>query len=475
MSWKRYYKLVKKTEVDDKEYEKKKTVRVLSSYVDLQDHAIERKSRIMIEHFVSHTSKEIQGNARAMLITRSRLHAVRYKRKFDDVMREMKLPYRALVAFSGTVKDAETDSDYTMNNMNDFERPTSIPLALKLPQNRILIVANMFQTGFDEPLLQTMFVDKKLGGTSTVQTLSRLNRNIKGKDQTMILDFVNDPEQIQEDFQKYYGSNYMERDEQTDPNALYDTLFAIESHNLVYQNDLDAFAKIFFIPGDHKEKLQPILLPIKKRFVEDYNDEQKADIKSCIKNFVRLYRFLSQIITFTDVNLEKWYVLLVHLSKVLPVTTAHLPLGVLDDIKLHSYKLQHQYTANLELESGDTPMSGLSPNGGGGKDDDEDEWLTKIIKVLNDTFGLDLTDEDRVDFEKMKERIYSNEELMGYFNDKNSKDNIKDKFEETIDDELLNFINTKLEFYNKLSEDRANTMFKRMWFNDIYDQRVRGM
>lgn len=475
MSWKRYYKLVKKNEVDDKEYEKKKTVRVLSSYVDLQDHAIERKSRIMIEHFVSHTSKEIQGKARAMLITRSRLHAVRYKRKFDDVMREMKLPYKALVAFSGTVKDAETGADYTMNNMNDFERPTSIPLALKLPENRILIVANMFQTGFDEPLLQTMFVDKKLGGTSTVQTLSRLNRNMKGKDGTMVLDFVNDPEQVQEDFQKYYGSNYMERDEQTDPNALYDTLGKIEGHNLVYQNDLDAFAKLFFRAGDHKEKLQPILLPIKKRFVEDYNDEQKAEIKANIKSFVRLYRFLSQIITFTDINLEKWYVLLVNLSKVLPAITAHLPLEVLNDINLHSYKLQHQYTTNLQLESGNTPMTGLTPAGGGGTQDDEEELLTKIIKTLNETFGLDLTEEDRVDFEKMKERIYANEELMGFFNDKNSKDNIKDKFEETIDDELLNFINTKLEFYNKLSEDRANTTFKRMWFNDIYDQRVRGM
>jgi len=451
MSWKRYYKLVKRKDVDDKEYEKKKTVRVLSSYVDLQDHAIERKSRIMIEHFVTQTSKEIQGKARAMLITRSRLHAVRYKRKFDDVMREMKLPYKALVAFSGTVKDAETGADYTMQSMNEFDRPTSIPDALKLPENRILIVANMFQTGFDEPLLQTMFVDKKLGGTSTVQTLSRLNRNTKGKDETMVLDFVNDPEAVQEDFQKYYGSNYMERDEQTDPNALYDTLSAIEAFNLVYQNHLEAFAEIFFVPGDHKEKLQPILLPIKQRFIDDYNDEQKAEIKASIKSFVRLYRFLSQIITFTDINLEKWYVLLVHLAKVLPPSSAHLPLEVLNDINLHSYKLQHQYTTDLNLESGDNPMTGLTPGGRSGNQDDEEELLTKIIKTLNDTFGLDLTDDDKVEVKKLKNKVYNDDELMAFFNDKNSKDNIKDKFEERIDDELLNFINTKLELYNKLS------------------------
>jgi type I restriction enzyme R subunit len=153
VSWKRYYKLIKRTEINDKEYEKKKTVRLLSSYVDLQDHAIEKKARIMIEHFVSQTQREIQGKARAMLVTRSRLHAVRFKRKFDDIMREMKLPYGALVAFSGTVTDAETKMDYTKENMNNLGGKIDIPDALKLPQFRILIVANMYQTGFDEPLL----------------------------------------------------------------------------------------------------------------------------------------------------------------------------------------------------------------------------------------------------------------------------------------------------------------------------------
>jgi type I restriction enzyme R subunit len=161
MSWKRYYKLVKRTDITDKEYEKKKTVRVLSSYVDLQDHAIEKKARIMIEHFVAQTQNQIQGKARAMLVTRSRLHAVRFKRKFDDIMREMKLPYGALVAFSGTVTDAETGQDYTKENMNNLGGKISVVDAFKLPQYRILIVANMFQTGFDEPMLHTMFVDKK--------------------------------------------------------------------------------------------------------------------------------------------------------------------------------------------------------------------------------------------------------------------------------------------------------------------------
>jgi len=475
MSWKRYYKLIKRTEIADKEYEKKKTVRLLSSYVDLQDHAIEKKARIMIEHFVSQTQNEIQGKARAMLVTRSRLHAVRFKRKFDDIMREMKLPYGALVAFSGTVTDAETGQDYTKENMNNLGGKIEIPDALKLPQYRMLIVANMYQTGFDEPLLHTMFVDKKLGGTSTVQTLSRLNRTAPGKDTTMVLDFVNDPEKVQEDFQMYYGSNYMELDDQTDPNSLYDVQQKIEAFHIIYQNDIEAYAKLFFTKGDHKEKLQPILNEVVKRYSVELDEDQKVSFKANIKNFVRLYRFLSQIITFTDVQLEKYYVFLSDLFKKLPASPNAVPTEVLEEIDLDSYKLQHQFTTDLELQSQNTSMQGMTPGSDGKKEEEEIEWLTKIIKVLNDTYGLDLKEEDKVEFERMRKNIYANDQLMSFFNKKNSKDNIQDKFYEEIDNELLSFINTKLELYNKLSEDKANMMFKSIWFNELYDQRVRGI
>lgn len=475
MSWKRYYKLIKRTEIEDKEYEKKKTVRLLSSYVDLQDHAIEKKARIMIEHFVAQTQKEIQGKARAMLVTRSRLHAVRFKRKFDDIMREMKLPYGALVAFSGTVTDAETGQDYTKENMNNLGGNIEIPDALKLPQYRILIVANMYQTGFDEPLLHTMFVDKKLGGTNTVQTLSRLNRTAPGKDTTMVLDFVNDAEKVQTDFQMYYGSNYMELDDQTDPNSLYDIQHKIEAFNIIYSNDIEAYAKLFFTKGDHKEKLQPILNEVVNRYNSQLNQEQKVSFKANIKDFVRLYRFLSQIITFTDVQLEKYYVFLSGLFKKLPPSPNPLPTEVLEEIDLDSYKLQHQFTTSLALQSGNSGMQGMTPGGDVKQTNEEFEWLTKIIKVLNDTYGLDLKEEDKVEFERMRNNIYANQELMSFFNVKNSKDNIQDKFNEEIDNELLNFINTKLELYNKLSEDKVNLMFKRLWFNDLYDKKVRGL
>jgi type I restriction enzyme R subunit len=142
---------------------------------------------------------------------------------------------------------------------------------------------------------------------------------------------------------------------------------------------------------------------------------------------------------------------------------------------LDSYKIQHQYTTDLALVSENGEMFGMTPGGAAGKDEEELDMLTNIIKVLNDTFGIDLTDEDKVEFKKMKEKIYSNQELMSFFNKNNSRDNIQDKFSEEIDNELLNFINTKLELYNKLSEDRVNIMFKKMWFNDLYNSKVRGI
>lgn len=475
MSFKRYYKILKRTEITDKEYEKKKTVRLLGNYVDLQDHAIERKVRIMIEHFVSQTQNEIQGKARAMVVTKSRLHAVRFKRKFDEIMQEMELPYGALVAFSGSIKDSETNEEYTETSMNQLQGKTSIPEALKLPQYRLLIAANKYQTGFDEPLLHTMFVDKKLGGASTVQTLSRLNRTMRGKESTMVLDFVNDPEQIQADFQYYYGENFMEEDNQTDPNSLYTIQSKIDSFNVFFQNEVEAFANIFFRKGNNYEKLNPILKTVSKRFDETLEEEEQINFKSEAQNFLKLYRFLSQIITFSDVELEKYYVFLTALIKMLPYIKSKLSLDVLGEVELDSYKIQHQYTTDLALVSKDGEMNGMSPGGASGKEEDELDMLTNIIKVLNDTFGIDLTDEDKVEFKKMKEKIYSNQELMSFFNRNNSKDNIQVKFSEEIDNELLNFINTKLELYNKLSEDRVNLMFKNMWFNDLYNNMLRGI
>ena len=473
LSFKRYYRLARRTDIPDKEYSRKKAIRLLNSYVDLQDTAFERKSRVMLEHFVAETADQIQGQARAMLVTRSRLHAVRFKRKFDEIMQEMRLPYGALVAFTGSVHDDETGEDYTEASMNHLPGRTSIPDALKMPQWRILIVANKYQTGFDEPLLHTMFVDKKLGGTATVQTLSRLNRTMKGKDSTMVLDFVNEPEQIRQDCQDYYGMNYMLAEDDTDPNVLYDLMTTIDRFNVFSHKDIDDYAT-YFMDSNGKERIYGVVNRVCHRIDTQLTDEQKDDFRRRCRQYVNTYKFLCQILTFADPELEKLYIFLAAIVKAMPFEHDHIPYDVLHEAQLTDYKIQFQYKAELQLESGDKSMSGLSSDHSSGEAEEDFDLLSRIIQTLNDTYGLNLTEEDRVDMERMRERLYANEQLMSFFNPDNTRDDVRDRFDEEVDNELLDFINTKLELYNKLTDDRANAVFKRMWFDQLYDQRVRG-
>lgn len=482
MSFERYYKLVRNEKFADKQYDKKKTIKLLTNYVDLQDTAIERKSRIMLEHFASQTQNELEGKARAMLVTRSRLHAVRYKLKFDNIMQEMHLPYKALVAFSGTVKDSETDCEYTETSMNSLGGNVSIPEALKMPKYRILIVANKFQTGFDEPLLQTMFVDKQLGGAGAVQTLSRLNRCRRGKNSTMVLDFVNKPEDICQAFQDYYNKSKMLEKDETDPNSLYDVKSKLYEFNAFEEADVNEFAKYYFSDTNQENelnlniaKINNVLDRVCDNAINNFDKDTLDKFRKTCQTFSKLYSFLSQIITFVDVELEKLAPFSLAIAKKLPFVRDNLPYDVLKESELDSYKIKYKGIQNLSLESGDNNMKGMKPGQPTGETSDDYEWLSKIIMVLNDTYGIDLSDDDKVDLQKMKEKVMNNEELMSFFNPANSRDDVKSKFDEEIDSELLNFINTKLELYNKLTNDDANAAFKRIWFDELYDHKVRGI
>lgn len=475
-SFKRYYKLVRDENTEDKEYEKKNAVRLLSNYVDLQDAAIERKARIMIEHFVHQTAQEISGQARAMLVTRSRLHAVRFKLKFDSIMQEMHLPYGALVAFSGSVKDTETGLEFTETSMNNLQGKVSIPEALKMPQFRLLIVANKYQTGFDEPLLQTMFVDKKLGGANAVQTLSRLNRCKRGKEKTFVLDFVNDPEKIQADFQFYYGKNKMAQEDETDPNSLYDVQSKLRTFGVFTNADVNLFCRYFLSKKTTENmKVNEVVDEVCDRAINNLEPEMQDTFRKTCRQYYNLFTFLSQIIPFHDPDLGKLAPFCLAVSKKMPYKKESLPYDVLSESQLQSYKIQYISTQDLKLESGDTQMQGMKPGESQPPSPPDFDWLSNIIKALNETFGIDLTEEDRVELSRLRQRIDNDEELAAYFIPQNSRDDVKAKFDETVDAELLDFINSKFELYNKLTEDRANTLFKNMWFNEMYDRRVRGM
>lgn len=463
-SWRRYYRLAKKLSVDDKEYEKKKAILLLGSHVDLKPHAIDTKSRIMVEHFVEKTAKAIEGKARAMVVTRSRLHAVRYKQAFDRIMQEMALSYRALVAFSGTVKDPDTGAEHTEAGMNGLPPGTGIPEALKMPHHRIPIVAEKYQTGFDEPMLHTLFVDKKLGGVSTVQTLSRLNRTMRGKEDPVVIDFVNEAEDVQKDFQDYYQTTLLE--EETDPNKLYDLAREIEVFDVFSSADVEALAQVYFDPARPAEHLQPILDGVVQRW-QAKTQEEREDFRSLVIGYVRLYRFVSQLVTFTDTELEKLYVFLAHVMKKLPRRASALPRQVLDEVDLDSYRVQYRYHTGISLAAEDAPLTPVGARRAGQLTPGELDLLSNIVKYLNDTFGADLTEEDKVDLGAMKERVMGNEAMRAFANPNNSRNRVKDKFGELIEAVLLEFVNTKLDLYNKLSEQKVKRALVERWFGEF--------
>ena len=255
-TFKRYFKLIKKIPTDN-EYEKKKAIRLLTSDVDLTPHAIEQKTRIMLDHFLEKTTRRFKAKAGRWSSRAQRLHAVKFYLTFRKVMAEKNLPFKPLVAFSGEVTDPDTHGKYTENSLNRLPPRVAIEDAFKTPEYQILVVANKYQTGFDEPLLHTMYVDKKLDGVQAVQTLSRLDRTHDGKTDTFILDFVNEAEDIQTAFQPYYQTTLLE--EETDPNKLYDHQTELKAYEVFTDKDVEDFAEIFYTPNIPLEMLQPVL------------------------------------------------------------------------------------------------------------------------------------------------------------------------------------------------------------------------
>ncbi len=468
-TFKRYFELVKSVP-EDRKYEKARTLRTLTNYVDLQLHSIEKKTQIILEHFIEHTAKTIEGKGRAMLVTPSRLHCVKYKLEFNKQMREMKLPYGCLVAFSDTVHDTDSGRDYTENGMNGLPPRASIADAFKNPEYRILIVASKFQTGFDEPMLQTMYVDKKLDGLQCVQTLSRLNRVATGKTDTLVLDFVNDPDQIQEAFQQYYQTTMLA--EETDPNRLYDLQSQLEDFELYSEETIEEFCSIFYDSEQPDELLQGILDSV----VEEWSALEisaREEFRSTLQSYIRLYRYISQLITFTDVTLEKLYVFGRSLNKKLPKRDHPDLQDVLDSVDLDSFRVQKTHDKlQLSLEAQDSEVEGFGSDVGGIREPEQD-FLSNIINALNEAYQTDFTMEDKVDIENIYQKVCQHEELRQVIKANNTETNKKRKFDDVIDEILLDFVNSKLELYkklSKLSQPKINADLKRQLYQAYLEQ-----
>ena len=465
-TFKRYFELVKSVP-ENKEYEKARTLRTLTNYVDLQPHSIETKTRIMLEHFTARTDKTIGGRGRAMLITPSRLHCVRYKLEFDRQMTEMGLPYGCLVAFSGTVHDTDNGQDYTEDGMNALPPSVSIADSFKSPEYRILIVSNKFQTGFDEPMLQTMYVDKRLDGLQCVQSLSRLNRVATGKTDTLVLDFVNEPKQIQEAFQQYYQTATLP--EETDPNRLYDLQSQLEGFDLYNEEAIDAFCEIFYDAEKTDELLQSILDGVVARWAALEREDREA-FRSTLQSYIRLYGYISQLITFTDIALEKLYIFSRNLNKKLPKREHQDPSDVLASVDLDSFRVQKTHDSlQLSLAARDSEVEGIGSDVATLRDPEQD-FLSNIIDTLNDAHQTDFTREDKVDIENVYQKVRQHEELRQVIEADNSESNKRYKFDEVIDEILLDFVNSKLDLFTKLSQPEIKADLKRQLYQAYREQ-----
>ena len=468
-TFKRYFELVKSVP-EDREYEKARTLRALTNYVDLQPHSIETKTRIILEHFTARTAKTIEGKGRAMLVTPSRLHCVRYKLEFDRQIREMGLPYGCLVAFSSTVHDTDNERDYTEDGMNGLPLRVSIADSFKSPEYRILIVSNKFQTGFDEPLLQTMYVDKRLDGLQCVQSLSRLNRVATGKTDTLVLDFVNEPEQVQEAFQGYYQTTTLA--EETDPNRLYDLQSQLEGFDLYDANTIDQFCRIFYESSRPDELLQSVLDSVVKKW-SALETNEREEFRSTLQSYIRLYGYISQLITFTDVALEKLYIFGRSLNKKLPKRDHPDMHDLLASVDLDSFRLQRTHDSlQLSLEAEDSEVDGIGSDVATIREPDQD-FLSNIIDALNEAYQTDFTVEDKVDIATIHQKVHDHEELRQVIKGDNSESNKWYKFDQVVEDILLDFVNSKLELYTKLSKlsnPEVNAKLKRQLYQAYLDQ-----
>ena len=458
-TYERFFRLNKKVE-EDKTLPISKVKKLLVKWVDLQPHTIKEKTKIILDHFVNHTSKTISGKGRGMVVTRSRLHCVKFKLEFDKQMKEMNLPYGCLVGFSGTVFDKDTHQEYTETSMNGFpDRLTQENF--KDPKYRILIVNNKFQTGFDEPLLHTMYVDKKLSGLQCVQTLSRLNRTTTGKTNTFVLDFVNKTEIIQSSFQPYYKGTVLT--EETDPNKLYSIEQEIKKYNLFTDEDINHFVEVFYDDRVPQEELQGILDSIVEEW-KNLTEEDREEFRHQIQSFIRLYGYISQIITFKDINLEKLYIFLRFLNKKLPKRKKETLSDIVSSVDLEYFRIEKKHSTRIKLENEDGELDPFSTDVGGIQEEEPKELLSKIIQVLNDSFGSNLTDDDKVKLQKIHKRLQEDEELRKVHLSDNTNSNKKHFFDKKFDKELLDLVKTDLDFYKNVSEPNRNKFIKNLMF-----------
>ena len=416
-----YYRLLKADE-DDPNLPKKKAARALAKFMSLHPHNIEQKPEVIVEHFRRSMLHRLGGRAKAMVVTPSRLHAVRYKLAFESYLAENGYAdIRPLVAFSGVVRDPETGLEYTEPGMNldvVTGKPISeaaLPVRFESADYQVLLVANKYQTGFDQPLLCAMYVDKRLDGVQAVQTLSRLNRMIPGKDAPFVLDFVNDAEDIRRAFKPYYDKT--ELAQPSDPSMLEGLKHELDQMQVYHWSEVEAFAQVFYKPtkrqsaADHAH-LQRHLQPAVDRFQAIADEAKRGAFREKLSGYERVYAFLSQIVPYTDPDLERLYSYGRFLLPHLPLDRDPALVEVGDEVALQYYRLERVFSGAIDIQEGDARYVKSPSDVGTGKAKDEKAPLSEIIEVLNERFGTRFSEEDRLFFQQIKEKACKSEKVI---------------------------------------------------------------
>lgn len=423
-----YFKLLKACD-DDPHVERKKAAKALARFMKTHPVNVSQKTEVMVEHFNAVSRHKIGGRAKAMVVTGSRLEAVRYKLRFDEYIKKKGYPIKTLVAFSGTVQDKKfKDVTYTEEGMNLGIREKELPEKFASQDYQVLLVAEKYQTGFDQPLLHTMYVDKRLAGIQAVQTLSRLNRIHPLKEDTFVLDFVNDRQEIREAFKTYYEGVKM--GEEVDPAHMYQIKSELDAAGIYLAEEVARFCEVYFKPKqrqsamDH-QAMNAVLDPAVSRFtVRQRDDENETELwRGKTQDYRNLYGFLSQVIPYQDSDLERLYVFLRHLAAKLPRRKTGPAYQFDDEVRLEYYRLQKISEGSISLSDGYARALDGPKEVGTGMVREKPVALSQLIDDLNQRFGTDFNQADQLFFDQLTETAVGDERLQ-----QAAKVNPEDKF-----------------------------------------------
>jgi len=477
-TYKAYFKLLK-AGADDPNVERKQATRALARFMRMHPHNIAQKTEVMVEHFNTFTRHKIGGRAKAMVVTGSRLEAVRYKQSFDRYIKEKGYTIKTLVAFSGTVTDDKVaGKEYTEEGMNLGIRESELPERFASGEYQVLLVAEKYQTGFDQPLLHTMYIDKKLAGIHAVQTLSRLNRIHPLKEDTFILDFYNDREEIREAFQQFYEGAVL--GEEAEPAQLYQLKNELDASAIYLQEEVERFCEIFFTPkqkqnvADHRA-MNAALDPAVSRFrtLLEENVEEAEVWRAKLGAFRNLYAFLSQVIPYQDSDLERLYTFLRHLAAKLPRRSGGPQYEFDNDVYLEYYRLQKISEGSIDLSNGyGRPLDGPSEVGTLVLRESP-VALSQVIDVINDRFGTDFNQADQLFFDQIIAAAANSDELRQAAQ-VNSSDKFSLLFNRLLESLFIERMDQNEEIFARFMNDTAfQNSLAQLLGSEVY-QRLRG-